>query len=221
MSVWFKRDCALADKPAIQAVALSHGPGAVTVLEELFALAKIARAGGIVQTNWTLLCARAFVKKPTARKIVTRLEEEGLIVVEGIDKDMLTIRLNDWDEWNPTDPTNVERQRKYRARNALRNGKRNGENRDVTALEVEREVETPPLPPKGDIPVPPVGNRQRDKDRFLEDCQVYADRLFPDLGFDGGELVKEAIGFLGEMVDPDSLRSLVRQWRPVELEAVA
>jgi hypothetical protein len=125
--LWFKRSCSLSQKTDVALVAAVHGPGAVLVFEELLAMAKQAKAGGHVESAYAVLALRAWVKPTVARKIVKALAGESLVELDSDTRDSFAVTIPDWEQWNPTDPTNADRQRRYRERhrNALRNGSSN------------------------------------------------------------------------------------------------
>lgn len=143
--LWFKRSCTLGQDPKVQAVALTHGPGGVLVLEELLAICKLADDGeGTVATAVNVVAARAFVKPALARKILDALHTQGLIdYVEapGSDGSFVAV-LSGWHEWNKVDSSNAERQRRHRDKKRDSNALRNAAGRDGNATEVEVEEET-------------------------------------------------------------------------------
>jgi hypothetical protein len=172
--LWFKRSCGLGQDPDMQAVALAHGGVAVLVFEELMALSKITRGAGRVSTTWDVIALRCYAKKPLVKAVIESLDEHHLVVIDADQTtgDAVTLSVQGWSKWNPKDPTNADRQRRHR--NGARNGVRNGGAVPVTALEVEEEKENrePPLPPKG--------NRARDRVLYEQEMADYSAWLLPD-----------------------------------------
>lgn len=144
------------------------------------------------------IARRAGVSERTAKSTITKLADVGVLVR---DEDYDCWRVHNWERFNPEpkpDPTNAERQQRYRdrrrARNAESNAARNGtvtdppyasaiaRARSPEGKEAEGEGKTP-LTPQGGIPdvapVKPKGNRKTDQDKHNEAMKAWAAHHFP------------------------------------------
>ena len=115
--VWFARDCWLTADPKVETLADEFGAEGVLVVEEVYALAKLADEKGRAHIRWATLAKRAFVK--TTKRvghIIREAEELGLFVVESSDDRGFNVVIPKWGRWQITDPKAAERQAAKRDR---------------------------------------------------------------------------------------------------------
>lgn len=154
--VWFARDCQLTADPRIAAIGDEHGPGGVLVVEEIFALAKLADDGGNVTVGHATLARRAWVTTVEAQAIVATAVDEGIIEITSGGDRRVIMRVLKHRKWNPNDPTASER--KARQRHGESHGGERAIDRDnaVTKPGQERDSVTVPSRPLARAPRTPT-----------------------------------------------------------------
>lgn len=70
--IWFARDAQFTSDPKIEMLGHEHGPGGALVIEEVFALAKLAGDSGRVTLMYAQLAGRGFVSPAKAKAIIAR-----------------------------------------------------------------------------------------------------------------------------------------------------
>lgn len=162
------------------------------------------------------VAAEAAVPVRVARSAMDKLRTVGVIVRDETND---CEAIHDFTDWNPEpkrDETNAERQRRYRARrngvtDAVTSTVSNGHVTADNALEVEVEVEVTPLPPRG--------NRVRDKQQFDLEVQAFAKNVLGIEDEEGWRNVKGAI--LSGARSREDVAAWLKQWRPDVLPAEA
>lgn len=133
--VWFARDAWFTADPKVETLGDEHGPGGPLLLEEVFALAKLANDGGRVSARYSTLARRAFLKgSREARAVIETCAELGMLTVESSDDRGFAGAIPRWTRWQVADPRNAERQAAARERNAESNGECNGSGRYESPL---------------------------------------------------------------------------------------
>jgi hypothetical protein len=179
--LWFPRDAQLCADPRIQELGYEHGPAAVTVFEEVLALAKLQDENARVDSTFVVLAQRAFTKPRTARAILEQACDLGLFERHDMTPRAFAVSVAAWSAWNPKDPGAAERQRRSRA-------SRRDPARDSRDMSVTNAVTVTPPHIHGEAnasptPTPGVGNRDSDDPTIQQVLDVLAqcDRLYVDV----------------------------------------
>lgn len=186
--------------------------------------------GKVPATDADVVFMAPSVSRRTARSLLEKLRELGMLEH---DDELGGEWVHDFDVFNPTpksDPTNAERQARFRERNAQSNGVTrpvtdavtssvtdDRVTRVVTLHEVEGEVEVEeedPLAPRGGTevtlaaPVKPTGNRDRDKARWQASFDAWVEEHFPGCE---PRSVERLIQWVPRGIDPtpDAVREVV------------
>lgn len=98
--VWYAKDAAFLEDPAIVELGERHGPAGPLVIDALLGLAKLAREGGRVTVGPTALARRAFVDgAETVRAILRDSADFGVLEVNEVSPVKCEVRFPQWDRW--------------------------------------------------------------------------------------------------------------------------
>lgn len=145
--VWFAREAQFTADPKVQVLGHEHGPAGPLVVEEIFALAKLAEDGGCVSITYAMLAGRAFTTPSKARDILRDAVELGLVeFVDNPGPKGCALAIPKWRKWQVKDPTAALRQSRRRHGDVTRELREShAKNRDIVVTRhapTETETET-------------------------------------------------------------------------------
>lgn len=132
--VWFAREAQFTADPKIQMLGCEFGAAGPLVIEEVFAIAKLADDNGNATLLYAQIASRAFTTPGKARQIITRAGELGVLVFNGAPSPKgCQISLPRWARWQVKDATAATRKARQRDR-ASANGhsESHGAQRDIS-----------------------------------------------------------------------------------------